>query len=300
MERDDLWIKPGDWKSYEAYVTGSLARRFPSAKIRSDAKLLGLKSGAQRQIDVLVEGQDRIAFDCKCYKRKVDIKHVEEFLGMLDDLGVHYGVMVTTNGYSKAALRRARNDPRQIELQILPPERLSQYQHLGEPLIWRNGLGIFLTRPQGWVADNELSNTQGAFQVAMYPLGHTLGSAGKSAPFMYANILTLNSSQKNMQEFSDWHEFHILSDNPATIFEHWLTQITDERGETRHALLGSAEIASMGFGRELRLYVNYEKHILLLVMLSPPEQSDALKKVLIRAAEQTFSLVVEDKRSADG
>jgi hypothetical protein len=71
-DRPDLWIPLGDWRKYEHYILGALQRRFPTgASITPNVHLPGLKSGRQRQIDVLVElsigGHDlKIAFDCKC------------------------------------------------------------------------------------------------------------------------------------------------------------------------------------------------------------------------------------------
>src|ERR1700676_3313188 len=127
-----LWIPEGDWHQYEAYIFGSLQRRFPEARVLPNAHLPGIKCGKMRQIDVLVErslGEFdlKIAFDCKCYKRKVNVNDVERFLGMLDDIRVSKGVLVTTKGYSKTAYARAQREPRDVDLQILTPDRLSQY-----------------------------------------------------------------------------------------------------------------------------------------------------------------------------
>jgi hypothetical protein len=106
MNRADLWIPGEDWNKYESYIFGSLQRRFPTARVSPNVHLPGLKSGRKRQIDVLVERSDggldiKIALDCKCYKRKVTVKDIETFLGMLDDVRVSKGVLVTTKGYSK-------------------------------------------------------------------------------------------------------------------------------------------------------------------------------------------------------
>lgn len=51
------WIPEGDWHKYEAYIFGSLQRRFSgaNAKVIPNVHILGIKSGRQRQIDVLVE-----------------------------------------------------------------------------------------------------------------------------------------------------------------------------------------------------------------------------------------------------
>jgi hypothetical protein len=144
------WVSSKDWRTYEAYVTGALQRRFPGAAIHPNVRRRGLKSGVMRQIDVFADVADPVAIDCKCYGRKVDVKHVEAFLGMLDDLGVHAGILVTTKGYSPGALARAANDSRNIELQILSPDRLSTFQHVGSPIIWLGTHGVSLSTPEGF------------------------------------------------------------------------------------------------------------------------------------------------------
>jgi len=153
-----LWIPEGDWHKYEHYVLGNLQRRFPNARVVPNTHLPGLRSGRDRQIDVLVElkiggCEIKIAFDSKCYKRKVDVKHVESFLGMLDDIRVSQGVLVTTKGYTKAAYDRAQRESRDVDLQILNPARLSEYQFIGCLWFWRDGVAAVVEPPNGWVVD---------------------------------------------------------------------------------------------------------------------------------------------------
>lgn len=81
----DLWPSMLDWPAYETYIFGALLRLNPGAVVRQNAHLMG-QSGRSRQIDVLVERNTgnlnlKIAVDSKCYKRKVNTKHVEAFLG---------------------------------------------------------------------------------------------------------------------------------------------------------------------------------------------------------------------------
>ena len=81
--------------------------------ITPDAKLTGLLSEVPRQIDLLIKGNVSgiadvtIALDCKCFSKKVDVKDVEAFLGMIEDVGVNMGMLVTTVGFTPAAKRRA-------------------------------------------------------------------------------------------------------------------------------------------------------------------------------------------------
>ncbi len=93
----------------------------PHAKITHEAKLPG-RTKRSRQIDVLVEdkiGQYdiRIVIDCKDYGRPVDVKGVEEFWGLVDDVGAHKGVLVCPKGFSKAAKERAAG----LQIEIYSP-----------------------------------------------------------------------------------------------------------------------------------------------------------------------------------
>jgi len=290
-----LWLASNDWKSYEAYVAGSLKRRFPHARVEANQKLPGKKSGITRQIDIVVTATQQVAVDCKCYRRKVDVKHVETFLGMLDDLGISHGVLVTTRGYTKAAFSRAKNDPRNIDLQILSPDRLSEYQHIGAPLIWKDSVGIFLECPDGWVTDSD-GNSRRGFLVAMYPLGHSLESAQRHAEFLYGNILRKGDCQ-SLDEVAAPHEANILKDAPESTFRYRHLLLTDQRDVERSSLLRTATISNIKFGVEHSLYTDYQTHVLLLVLLSPPGEEDRTESLLIEVAAKSFELKVDDKRS---
>ncbi len=142
IDESRLLVPDGAGALYEAYVFGALQRLFSQATVRHNVRLPGLKSGRPRQIDILLEHSlgefiVRIAFDCKCYNRKVTVNHVDSFLGMMDDIRVSKGVLVTTKGYTKTAWERAQRDPRDIDLHILSPERLSEFQGIGDAFLWK-------------------------------------------------------------------------------------------------------------------------------------------------------------------
>jgi hypothetical protein len=89
--------------------------------VTHNARITG-KSGAQRQIDVLVEdkvGQYdvRIVLDCKDYKHPIDIKDVEECAGLFDDVSAMKGVMVCPAGFTKNAKARAQ----QLQIDLYSP-----------------------------------------------------------------------------------------------------------------------------------------------------------------------------------
>lgn len=87
-----------DYKKLEKLVAKIQQDLAPRSRVSHNVRLKG-KSGAQRQIDVLVEdrvGQYdiRIVLDCKDYKTPVDIKDVEECAGLFEDVSAQRGVIV--------------------------------------------------------------------------------------------------------------------------------------------------------------------------------------------------------------
>lgn len=80
-----------------------------------NAKLTGKLSGVQRQVDVLIDSRltenrtRRIIVDAKRYKRKLNVKDIDSFHGMMIDCSANKGMLVCASGYSKAALKRAQD-----------------------------------------------------------------------------------------------------------------------------------------------------------------------------------------------
>lgn len=100
-----------DWKKFEELVAGVQRELAPDASVATNTHLLGRRSQTQRQIDILIEqhvGQFdlRIAIDCKDHKDPVDVKDVEEVIGLIDDIGANKGAIVAANGFTAAAKKR--------------------------------------------------------------------------------------------------------------------------------------------------------------------------------------------------
>ncbi|MBQ2290560.1 MAG: restriction endonuclease [Paludibacteraceae bacterium] len=72
-------------------------------------------SGNNREIDVYVktriQGMDfGIAFECKDYKRKVDVSVIDGFITKCSNIKqINKGVIVSTSGFTKAAIQEANN-----------------------------------------------------------------------------------------------------------------------------------------------------------------------------------------------
>lgn len=99
-------------RDLEILVTKIQAKLAPDAIVEHDVALPGRLSGRGRQIDILVrqrigQYEIRIVLDCKDYSRPVDVKGVEEFHGLLQDVGAHKGALVCPRGFTGAAKVRA-------------------------------------------------------------------------------------------------------------------------------------------------------------------------------------------------
>ncbi|MGA7795263.1 MAG: restriction endonuclease [Candidatus Acidiferrales bacterium] len=297
----DLWIPEGDWRMYEAYIFGALQRRFPEAWVTPNAHLPGIKSGTQRQIDVLVDVNAggtsfKIAFDCKCYRRKVNVNDVEKFLGMLDDIRVSKGVLVTTKGYTKTAYERAQREPRDVDLQILPPDRLSAYQYIGDVWLWKGPMLATVRTPIGWVADNQDTHKFGGCQFSMYPLGHTLESAKRKCTFLYGNIVLKSEMEPTMEAIAARHERTIIQKLPNARFQR-LPSLFPEPPRTFFRV---GHIDKSYGGPEYSLYLDGREGVLLLVLLCREGEDETYVPVLKWIGSGAILLTRKQEQSRTG
>lgn len=127
----------GKWRTYEWLVYNYFCKLYEGNwKVEYDVKIVG-KSGILRQVDILLSESNFkliVAIDCKCYKKSLDIKEVETFIGMLYDLQASKGILVTLKGYSAGALKRAKEYGR-LDLLALSIEDLFSYRFYNNKMI---------------------------------------------------------------------------------------------------------------------------------------------------------------------
>jgi len=178
-----------NWRQFERAVYSELQSTFPHSAIRDNVKLFGVLSGVERQIDVLVEeklpcGVVRTAVDAKQQGRKVDVKEVESFIGLLNDTAVDRGVIVSASGYTEAALARAFRDDVDLDLDVFTLDEFRQWQGAGAfPYGGRNG--VFLQAPFGWAVD---AQRVPHCLARLYRRGLTFEQAALQREFMYVNL----------------------------------------------------------------------------------------------------------------
>ncbi len=125
--------RPGElpaWRLYERVVAAIVAENTDlELSVTPNACLLGHFSGVERQVDVLIDarwGDDdtaRIIVDAKRYSRKLDVKDIEAFLGMMADCRARRGILYAPLGCSLAAERRSRDT---VTITVLRADELDE------------------------------------------------------------------------------------------------------------------------------------------------------------------------------
>ena len=122
-----------DWHIYERVAACfEIEAASFDVSVTPNASLLGSISGVRRQIDILVDArweegtERRIIFDAKRRKRKIDVKDVEAFEGMMRDVRASRGVIVCSNGWTKAACARADEN---IDIKLMSAEEAEELDH---------------------------------------------------------------------------------------------------------------------------------------------------------------------------
>lgn len=123
-----------EWRQYEKQIYEKLKTEFPEIDILFNQKVFGHQSKVERQVDVLATGmfmghEIKIAVECKCYSKNIDVKIVDGFIGFLEDIKANLGIIITNQGYSPAAKNRA--DAKDIRLEILSFEEFEEFDFTG-------------------------------------------------------------------------------------------------------------------------------------------------------------------------
>lgn len=101
------------WSRFEDLAAEIQKTLAPSASVTQNDRILGRHSGVQREIDIAIRkniGQYKllIVIDCKDYKQPVDVKDVEAFIGLVEDVGANKGAIIAAMGFTKTAKNRAK------------------------------------------------------------------------------------------------------------------------------------------------------------------------------------------------
>jgi tetratricopeptide (TPR) repeat protein len=273
-----------NWKDYEKEIHKQFQEMYPDAEITHDAKLPGRYSKIDRQIDILIEDyvagdRIRIMVDGKYFSENIDVKEVECFIGMMQDVDADKGLLVTQKGYSQAAIKRAHNDPNRIELDVLNFEELKQFQGFGA-LPYSGKHGVVMPSPFGWVID---ATRREGYLATLYQRGRTLEEAMKNKEWMYVNIFSKTEDIHDLDTFCKMHESDTLHNIPNAKISYQKT-IKREDANTQLRLI---EVDSYPTP-EYTGFVEFEDFIFFCVLFTPEE----LKEKNLKKLEHIISKVL--------
>lgn len=224
-----------DWRQYENEIFEAFKTAYPNAKISFNQKIIGRYSKIERQIDVLIEGRIagkkiRLVIDGKYYSENIDVKEVDSFISMVEDIDAVQGILVTSKGYSEGAINRAYYGPTKIELDILNFEELKQFQGFGG-ITYSGQHGAIIPAPFGWIVD---ATKHEGFIATLYQRGKQYESAVKDGEFIYVNIISFDENIKNLDDVVRLQKEDTLYYHPKSTFEN-----TDsiERKDKKRTLL---------------------------------------------------------------
>ena len=105
-------MKKKKWQKFESLVLQVQKKISPEAEVKQDQRIPGKKSKRFRQIDIVIRkkiGQYNILIimDCKDYRRNLNVKDIETFIGLVEDVGANKGALVSATGFSQTAKNRA-------------------------------------------------------------------------------------------------------------------------------------------------------------------------------------------------
>ncbi len=273
------------WKKYEKEIYSICKFHFPDSKLYKNKKLIGRYSQKERQVDILIKqkidkNEVYTAIDCKNYAKKIDIKCVESFIAMLEDLNVDKGILITNIGYSKAALKRAYNNPKHLELDIC---KMENFKHKLQGLIAfpYSGLnGVMLMAPLGNIIDARRT----AFSVCtIYPEGYSsfVEAAKKAKEWAYVQFWHKDSKVSNITELLKYQRKYIEAEKIRYIVTNILRK--DSTNKIRIAFLKKQKVV------EVTTFIEFKKFIFFYVWLLKDEYN--LKRT-IRKAETIIKTTI--------
>lgn len=255
-----------EWVDYEQQVFEVFKEHFPAATIQKNVHIVGRFSKRKRQIDILMAedtpaGTLKTVVDAKCFKRKVDVKAVDGLAGFVDDVGAQRGMLITNEGFTRAALKRAFYGPSELELDILNFSTLQKFQ--GFAAIPYSGEYAFLVpAPFGWVIDS----IQGkGFLASMYQRGLDLEAAKKRKEFLYINFWNKTNERITAAELDERQVARMRFSGPVSVSHKETVQRTDAGTRLRIADVKRYKCL------EVTGFLEFKDVIFFAVLLTPTE-----------------------------
>lgn len=278
-----------DWRGYEKEIYEYFDIQYPNAEVTHDAKRIGLYSKVERQLDILIEeyiagNRITIVIDGKYFNKKIDVKCVESFIGMLEDVGAHKGLLISKEGFSEAALNRAHFGPSDVELDILNFKDLHAFQSFGAiPFAGNNG--ALVSAPFGWVIDIQ---TTPQWLATIYQQGQNLEQAMERNEFMYILFWDRKKDNQNLDDLLEIQENACRKSDKNTKIE-YIPTIKRSDAKTKLRIARPPKYPTA----EYTGFVEFKDFIFFCVMFSPENRSRQNIRKLENIMESVTSIKVK-------
>jgi hypothetical protein len=255
-----------NWHEYEKEIFEELRRRYPNAPITRNATASGRISHVPRQIDILIEAQVldapiRVIVDAKKRAAPIDVNDVESFVAMMADVEAHRGIIVSSSGYTRAAITRAHNEINQdIELDVFT---LDELKHLQGTLAFpfSGSHGVMLEAPFGWVIDAQ--RRQGIV-ACLYQRGYDLEAAGRAKDWMYINFCRKDAATPDLDA--------LLRQQGDTLKDGVITYLSGVERTDARTVIRLAEVPRYPTP-EYTGFIEFDDFIFFAVLFTTPEMS---------------------------
>lgn len=256
-----------NWKNYESEILTYFEETYPETTITFDKKIIGKYSKTERQIDIFIEGEIagyeiKIVVDCKYFSKNIDVKKVESFCSMVEDVDAHQGVLITKKGYSKAAINRAYYENQKVELDIINFDKIKEFQGF-TAIPYVSGFSVILPSPFGWVLDlkDSINNFATLFQ-----RGLTLKEAQKKNEWMYVQFWKKekpNFTIENLIEIQNGY----IQENTKAVFEYKNGPNRIDNHKTKIRIADVQSYPSL----EVTGFIEFDDIIFFIVLFTPKE-----------------------------
>ena len=99
------------FKRFELLAKQIQEKISPNAIVTHNEMIMG-KAGSKRQVDITVRAKVGqfdilIVLECKDYNKPINVKTVEEFCGLVEDVGATKGGIISYHGFTSTAKKKA-------------------------------------------------------------------------------------------------------------------------------------------------------------------------------------------------
>jgi len=280
-----------NWKDYEKEIYEDFARIYPNTQITYNTRIIGRYSKVERQVDILIEeyiagNKIKIIVDGKFFKKKIDVKIVEMFIGMLKDCYVSKGILITKEGFTQAAINRAYYGEEDIELDILNFKDLKKFQSF-IAIPYSGTSAVVLPAPFGWLIDG---TRRTGMLATLYQRGFTLEDAAKNKEWMYINIKDKDEQIKNLDDLLKYQKKYTLETNPNAKIS-MLPTIKRIDANVKIRIIDDEFYPT----KEYTGFVEFEKFIFFAVLFTPEELKNKNIRKLESILLQVKPIFIEHK-----